>query len=537
MRGADNGDGGLHWWQRRWFVALVALATTIPLLWPTIPPLVDLPGHMGRYRVQMAIDSHPALQAWYDYRWSLIGNLGVDLLVIPLAHLLGLEAAVKLIVMAIPALTVAGLLWIAREVHGRVPVTALFALPLAYSYPFQFGFVNFALSMALALNLFALWLRLARLGQLQLRAVLSVPLSCLLWVCHTFGWGALGVLAFSAEMIRQHDRLKDGHKGHWTASWVRAGLGCVPLALPMALMILWRSGDHVSGQTADWFNWQAKLNWVQMALRDRWMPFDLVSVFGLLGILVVGAVDWRLEYSRHLGLSALFLLVVFVGLPRIVFGSAYADMRLAPFVLAIAVIAIRPRPGMSLRRAATWAALGLAFFGVRLAGTTASYWLYGREYDRVLAAFDHVPVGARVVSFVGRRCNDDWAYSRLEHVPALLIERRLAYSNDQWSMAGAQQLTTRYRAAKGFAHDPSQIVTDVKCRGEWWRPIDRALLTFPRDAFDYVWMLRPPRHDPALLAGLTPVWRSGRDVLYRIDDRTQPAPVQPPFLNGVSSPR
>ena len=31
---------------------------------------------------------------------------------------------------------------------------ALFALPLAYSYPFQFGFVNFALSMGIALNLF-----------------------------------------------------------------------------------------------------------------------------------------------------------------------------------------------------------------------------------------------------------------------------------------------------------------------------------------------------------------------------------------------
>ncbi|MFO3796683.1 MAG: S1C family serine protease, partial [Anaerolineales bacterium] len=39
------------------------------------------------------------------------------------------------------------LLWIAREVHGRIPPTALFALPLAYSYPFQFGFVNFALSI------------------------------------------------------------------------------------------------------------------------------------------------------------------------------------------------------------------------------------------------------------------------------------------------------------------------------------------------------------------------------------------------------
>ena len=296
-----NGERALHWWQTRAFVLVVALLATVPLLWPTIPPLVDLPGHMGRYRVQEAIGSYPHVAAWYDYRWSLIGNLGVDLLVVPLAKLFGLELAVKLIVMAIPALSVTGLLWISREVHGRIPATALFALPLAYSYPFQFGFVNFALAMAIALNLFAWWLRLARQGRLRFRALVFVPISCALWVCHTFGWGVLGVLAFSAEMIRQHDRLKDGHNGHWLESWVRAGLGCLPLALPMALMVFWRSGDHVSGQTADWFNWTAKLHWVTMILRDRWMWFDIASVGLLFTVLVTGAVEKELEYSRHLG--------------------------------------------------------------------------------------------------------------------------------------------------------------------------------------------------------------------------------------------
>jgi hypothetical protein len=175
----------LHWWQTRWFVVAMVIAAVIPLLWPDIPPLVDLPGHMGRYRVQLDGAAYPWLAEWYDFRWALIGNLGVDLLIEPLAPIIGLELAVKLIIMAIPALTVSGLLWIAREVHGRIPATALFALPLAYSYPFQFGFVNFALSMALALNLFALWLRMGRLGSLKLRAIVFVPLSCALWVCHT----------------------------------------------------------------------------------------------------------------------------------------------------------------------------------------------------------------------------------------------------------------------------------------------------------------------------------------------------------------
>ncbi|MBX9860836.1 MAG: hypothetical protein K2Y20_14800, partial [Sphingomonas sp.] len=126
----------------------MAAIAAIPLLWPTIPPLVDLPGHMSRYRVQLSADQAPWLLDWYDFKWSLIGNLGFDLLIIPLAPIFGLELSVKLLVIAIPVLTVTGLLWIAREVHGRVPATALFALPLAYSFPLHFGFVNFALSMA-----------------------------------------------------------------------------------------------------------------------------------------------------------------------------------------------------------------------------------------------------------------------------------------------------------------------------------------------------------------------------------------------------
>ncbi len=528
----DGSAGPSHWWQTRLFVALAALASMVPLLRPAIPPLVDLPGHMGRYRVQLDGATYPWLANWYDFHWSLIGNLGIDLLVVPLAPVFGLELAVKLIVMAIPPLIVGGLLWIAREVHGRIPPTALFALPIAYCYPVQFGFVNFALAMGLALNLFALWLRLGRLGRLRFRAALFVPLSCLLWLCHTFGWGVLGVLAFSAEMIRQHDKMAGRGVRHWADAWIRAGLGCLPLALPLVLMAVWRSGDHVTGQTFDWFDWRNKFGWMAMILRDRWLAFDIASAMVIYLILVRGLRDRSIEYSRNLALSALFLMAVFLLLPRVVFGSAYADMRLAPFALGIAVIALRPRNRVSIRGATTIAALGLAFCLVRLGGTTVSYWIYADSYDRTLAALTRVPQGARLVSFVGRRCRDDWAYTRLEHVPALALERRQAYTNDQWSMAGAQLLTTRYAAAGRFAHDPSQVVTDRQCRGEWWRPVNKALALFPRGAFDYVWMIQPPAFDPRLVAGLTPVWHDSASTVFRIDSR-----VQPVLRKGVISPR
>ncbi|TPG20384.1 hypothetical protein EAH87_07700 [Sphingomonas koreensis] len=506
-----------HWWQTRWFVAAIAFASIVPLIWPTIPPMVDLPGHMGRYRVQLDLARDPWFSQWYHFQWRLIGNLGIDLLVIPLSKLFGLELAVKLIVMAIPLLTVSGLLWIAREVHGRIPATALFALPLAYSYPFHFGFVNFALAMALALNAFALWLRLARLDRMRLRAAIFVPLSCLLWVCHTYGWGVLGVLAFSAELVRQRDR---GH--NWAKAWVLAIPHCLALCLPLVMMVIWRGGQHVSGQTADYFNWTLKWRWVKDILRDRWKTFDLASL-AVIGLLLVKSLrDRTITYSRNLTLSALFLIAVYLVLPRIVFGSAYADMRLAPFMLAVLVIGLRERPGRHMRDASMVAALGLAFTLVRLTATTVSFAMYAQSYKTELAALDHVPMGARVLGMVGGHCQDVWAMSRLEHLPAMTMVRRRGFSNDQWEMPGAQLMSVTYRAAMPFAHDPSEIVTERRCPRQLWKTVDQSLAEFPRGAFDYVWLINPPRYDPALVSDLQPVWRAGASVLFKVPEQQAP---------------
>ena len=167
------------------------LVAFVPLLYPPVPPLVDLLGHMGRYRVQLDLAHSPDLQRYFEFNWHLIGNLGVDILIVPISKIFGLELAVKLIAMAIPPLTVAGFLWVAREVHNRLPPTVAFALPLAFSHPFLYGFVNFSLSMALALLAFGLWLRLGRLGKSRLRAALFVPISFIVYFAHAFGWGTL----------------------------------------------------------------------------------------------------------------------------------------------------------------------------------------------------------------------------------------------------------------------------------------------------------------------------------------------------------
>ncbi len=507
----SEGKKGSEFWDTRLFLAAVILFSTVPLLWPDVPPLTDLPGHMGRYKVQLDLAGSPSLARFYEFEWALIGNLGVDLLVIPLEKIFGLELAVKLIVISIPALTVGGFLWVAREVHGRVPPTAFFALPFAYGHPFIFGFVNFALSMAFAFLAFALWLRLARFERFRLRAILFVPISVIIWVTHTFGWGTLGLLAFSAEAVRQHDKGMS-----YIRAAVHSAVHCLSLAPPLLLMVAWRSGQ-VGGVTTDWFNWRLKLRWMLMSLRDRWMIFDLAALAIVVVLMLEAIRNRRVEYSRNLAFSALVLLAMFILLPRILIGSAYADMRLVPYLFAVAVIAIRFRPAASAHHIRILAVLGLVFFLVRIGGNTISFWMFDRTYDRQLAALDHVPKGARLVSFVGERCGKPWMMSRLPHLPGLAIVRREAFSNDQWVMAGAQLLRVRYPEARPFLADPSQVVTLRRCRREFYFTVNQALALLPRGGFDYVWLIRPPPFDPRLTRGLRPVWRDGTSVLYRVE--------------------
>src|SRR3569623_1192250 len=127
----------IAWWQRRRVALAASVLATLPLLYPAIPPLTDMLGHIGGYRILAEAGRAPLAQH-YAVHWTWIGNLGVEGLVIALHPLLDVEPAAHLVVAMIPALTVAAMLWGAREVHGRVPASAGFALPLAYALLFLF---------------------------------------------------------------------------------------------------------------------------------------------------------------------------------------------------------------------------------------------------------------------------------------------------------------------------------------------------------------------------------------------------------------
>jgi hypothetical protein len=489
------------------------LIAMIPLAYPPFPPLVDLPGHAGRFKVALDIGNSPFLAQWYGYQWRPIGNLGVDVLVHPLAHFLGVESATKVVVMCISPMTVAGMLWVAREVHNRLPPTAVFALPLAFGHPFLYGFVNFALSMALALLAFGLWLRLGRLNRTRLRAALFIPISFIVFFAHTFGWGTLGLLCFSAEAVRQHDRGTG-----WWRSAIYAGLHASFLALPLLVVVGWRT-EATGGRTVGWFMWDSKWDYLQRMLRDRWQWWDLLCAAIIALVPLIALALRKLTLSRNLAFSALILAAAFIILPRTIFGSAYADMRLVPYMAAILVLAIRFKRESDVRLGRMLALAGLAFLLVRTATITASLGIAARDQRDILAALDHVEPGSRVEAFEWWPCKA-WPLERAAHLPSMAIVRREAFSNDQWPLAGAALLTVNRPAAGYFGRDPSQIVRSAGCRREGLS-VERSLALMPRDQFDYLWLINMPRLPADWTAGWEPVFANRRSILLRKQDKAR----------------
>ncbi len=501
------------WWNSRWFCVLLVLATTIPLLAPSIPPFTDLPGHMGRYRVELADPASPLRTLYYDFQWRFLANLGVDLAIVPMAGLFGLELGLKLIVIAIPAMIAFAILWIAREAHGRVPPTALFALPLAYGFPLIWGFLNFSFSMALALNAFALWLRLGRIGRFRLRAALFLPIGLLLTVAHVFGWAALCLLCYAAEVVRARD---DGRG--FLASLVRGGIACLALAPPLLLLLLWRSGDgNAKVVTGDFFFWRAKYVYIVSALRTHWMAYDIAAIYLLWGLIAFGLAGVWLRMNRTLGIASLMLMIAYALLPRVLLNSAYADMRLAPYVMMVAVIALTLRSS-ARRQAAVVALIATALFGARLYMLTSSFAAHDRANRAQLAALDHIRPGSRVFVEVALQCLGRWETTRMDHLGSMAIVRRSAFVNGQWADPGAQLLSIRYAPAKGYAEDPTQILRPYGCRAAKAKTYPKGLNELPHDAFDYVWLIDMDRKKMNSFPGLTPIWigKSG-GILYRVE--------------------
>jgi hypothetical protein len=493
------------WWQSRPFLLLCMLASAIPLLWPAVPPLGDMGDHMASYRILAEAGQAP-LARYYAVHWAAVGNLGVEGIVLALHHVfgMGVELAARLVVMAIPPLTVAGLIALAREAHGRMPASAILAFPLAYGPAFQMGFVNFCLAQGFVFLAMALWLRLARTRGAAWRIILFTLLAPLLWLVHALGWALLVAYVFGMEAGRL---VEQGRR--WPKAVLRAGVTVTPMALP-ALWMIRSGGDQVAGETGRWFL-SYKLRWIMTLFQERWMAWDLAAVMGLLFFAYVVIRSRRLSVRPVLGVPAAIGFIVFLALPYLFRGGAYLDMRMLPPAVMLALLSVYGRPAWSERGLAVAATV---FFVARLAGTTIAFAQLAQGHDREWRAIAALPPGGTVLVLANVDAESRWGAPRLTHIGGLAVVRAGVFTNGQWTVPGQHLIQPRLAGAGRFDRDPSSLIFPPGGEGGL-TDFEDAIRDFDRCTFDAVWTIGFPK-ERTRSPDLTPVWAQGNSAVYRV---------------------
>lgn len=490
--------------------ALLVVLTTLPVLFLPTPPLIDVLGHMGRYALQTELPREPYLQQFYSFDWHVIGNLGADLLVEAMHPLLGVIGATRLAVVLVPLLTSAGILTLSRHVYGRITPFTVLALTLVYALPFTWGFLNFALSMAAALLAFALWLRMGPVG---LRALVFMLVSLGVWLCHTFGWAFLGILCTA-------DSLANG----WTA---RLALRRIPLAIlrhgwplltPLAPMLLWRSTAAGAG-IEGWFDWHQKFTWLISTQRLGWEWADILCATTLLIAIAAGVIVRQIATDRRLALAAGISLAAFLLLPKQIFGSVFADMRLAPYVVLVALLSLDDHR-LRGRLRSTLMLLAVMFLIGRLALTGFVYHQREQSLDRHLVALSTITEHARVATLVEIPCQDEWALPWFSHIGSTAIVQRRAFANDQWANASMNPLQVHFPAAGAYATDDRQLFFPDRC-GMSPR-LAQAMRAMPVRAFTHVWIVGVAPTAIPVRDGLTLAWHSDDAAVFTVDHPISP---------------
>jgi hypothetical protein len=357
-------------------------------------PLFDLSNHAARHYLEAeTLKGNPS--PFYEVRWRWVPNLGGDLFVPPLMHLLSPEAAIQLAVTLAALGYWLGAAWFLREQGDAGPGTllaCLLTLPWVFNSQLFWGYFNFYSGLGLmfaTLAHFSRLLRRDRVGVLDLACHAS--LVALLFVWHLAVWGDYGLImgCLLLGWYLEQRRFR------------RALLLLLPPLPSLVLCVLYVLGnrDQPESGHVDWGTWWRKVEtglsvfsaydwWADVAVVVLWFAAVLIG-FRLEGR--------RAERRTGLLLSTAALLAFYLLLPYQLGSTSDTDSRLLP---ALMVCAVGFLGGWPTRRVGV--ALGVLGLAVLLRyGSVILAWDRLRDrLDVAAASFDSLEPGGRVVPVV-----------------------------------------------------------------------------------------------------------------------------------------
>lgn len=360
------------------------------------PPMIDYPQHLAIGAILRRL-ADPSAPEWQLYDVNLITyNGGFHLLVAALSFVVAPEIAGKiLLALYPPMLGLAGLALC--RVANRPAWYALLLLPMTFSYAAGWGFVNYVVSVPVALLAFTYWLRWQKGEARMLWRVWA--LSFVLAYTHVFATLCLCAAIGVAGMVRFAELGK---------SWASRMLGLARLPLAVVPAIVWCGLVFVRNRVSPHANWDASDDGLDVPLWHKLQHLTAYAVGNfndqsdqiLLGLAIaVLILMWqsparRAKSHRTMAWLAVAFFALYCVIPRVMLGTWFMFERMPIWVLAFGIAAapsLLPEADRRFRKLAA---------AIALAAAVNTAWHFARIPDEADASaiLDEIPPGGRAVA-------------------------------------------------------------------------------------------------------------------------------------------
>ena len=394
-------------------VFLIALA---PIVVAPILPTIDFYDHVSRYFVLAHIGGSPFLQSNYQEKWSLLPNIGLDVIGTPVVGVVGALVGAKVVAALVFATQYFGLLFFNVALTRRLNwFVAILAVPLLYSFILTWGFANFLLGLGLVFWGAGLWLLLRR--WLLLAAGVGVVAALIIFVTHGVAFVLYGLLLGGIELgflLKRHNSF-----GRFCTATVALAVQAVAPAMIFFLSATAKAPQGLTNATGAVGRLkeqgrlvgrlleiaQYRLVTIFRVAEGPWLWFDLVSFLATGAMLLWLAKRGRVEMSPVVWPALAIGALLTVCVPPALFGVGYVADRIPLFVafLGVASLSVTRDFAKDERLAVGAICTLVAVRLVLVAGDWASYRPDLAAYNRVSAAlppeqivaFVNVDLGAR----------------------------------------------------------------------------------------------------------------------------------------------
>gem|GEM_PF-1699227 len=392
-------------------LAVIFIMALLPLLTTPILPFIDFYNHIARYFILAHLSQDLVLQRFYVSNWSLLPNIGLDMLATPVLWLAPPWIGGHLLAALIMLTQYCGVLYFHRALTGRVSlVVAILLVPMLYSYILFWGFGSFVFGLGLAFAAAGWWLnhRAMPWRAFPVAAIFAVAI----FLTHGFAFALYGVLIASLELGSETRgrgwsvKISARRLAPVVAQAViPAGLFLMTATLSSAggvsnvdrsIMRLLDHGSllHRLGEIALY-----RLETIVRVAEGPSVGADVIWFAAMAGVVAFLLCTKRLALVRAVWLAVAIGMLLVLIVPPAMFGVGYVSDRIPFYVALLFIAGLSPTAIADRGRAAALTAITV-LAGIRLISIALSWQSYARDYRDFETVARAIPTGSLVADLM-----------------------------------------------------------------------------------------------------------------------------------------